>query len=147
VPILTKAIQELNLKFVDVENGASLTLRSGLISWLKDTNNNIDEIVSRVVRTDRVETKELCIDDLCVNRTQLEAILQSVGQSSLGGSTLETPGESSGDTEVDEGTDVLSGDEMPVENLAPTDDTSPDEQTIEDTPASPEAESAPSDGV
>lgn len=146
VPILTKAIQELDLKFVDVENGASLTLRSGLISWLKDTNNNIDEIVSRVVRTDRVETKELCIDDLCVNRTQLEAILQSVGQSSSGGSTLETSEEPSGETETDEGATTLS-DDVPTEDLVPVGDTSSEEQTSEDIPGSPETESAPSDGV
>ncbi len=60
-------------------------------------SNFVDGVLTITgLKTDRVETKELCVDDVCVTADDLRALLNSTGQSSSGGGT--SSGSSEGGT-------------------------------------------------
>lgn len=77
-PILVEAIRELNLKITDINNtSVSNTWRDALIAWFGNIENGITDIYAKVFHADRIETKELCIDDVCITKDQLQTILNS----------------------------------------------------------------------
>jgi hypothetical protein len=76
-PILTEAVRELNLKINNIESIATLqnqTFKDSLIAWLGDSANGITRIFS-----DRVDTKQLCVEDVCVTRDQFLNIVEQSG--------------------------------------------------------------------
>jgi len=66
-PILVEALREMNLKVTNITMPA-------------DASSIVEKIVAKLVKADRVETKELCVDDVCVTRDQFLRILESSGQ-------------------------------------------------------------------
>jgi hypothetical protein len=68
----------MNLKITDINNTAvSNTWRDALIAWFGNIENGITNMYVKVFHADRVETKELCIDDVCITKDQLQTILNS----------------------------------------------------------------------
>lgn len=71
-PILTKAIQELNIKLTTLPDTTTPnTFRDSLIAWLGDVGNGITELFAGKVRTN-----ELCVGNTCLNENQIQQILQ-----------------------------------------------------------------------
>ena len=135
-PYIIEGIKELNLK---IEPLASLdttndnTLGSLIRRYLESASNNL-----RLIFVDRVRTNELCIEDVCVTKAQLQQLLNNAGTagSSGGGSSTppveETPDEGGAPVE----------DETPTTEETPVEETPTDEPSGGETPA-PEPEPAP----
>ncbi len=112
-PVLTKAIQELDLKMVNIETFAadsvdSKTFVQNLIAWLANATNGIGDLFAKTLHSNDSHTKELCVGDAdgetCITKSQLDHLLQlqSVGMSGGGGSTVTTvSGDGSGTPPVD----------------------------------------------
>jgi hypothetical protein len=73
IPILTKGIQELDLKITDLTDLNDLTkantLRDNLVAWFSNVENKIT----------RIFTGEVCLTDpgqdpVCINRTELQSL-------------------------------------------------------------------------
>lgn len=80
-PILTKAIQELDLKITNIESFASsidTTFVDSVRNWLGDVGNGIQKIFAREIQTDK-----LCINQTCITENEL---LQLLSSQSLSGS-------------------------------------------------------------
>ncbi len=76
--------------------------------------NFVDGVLTLTgIKTDRVETKELCVDDVCVTADDLRALLNNGGQSSSGGSSAPS-GSSEGEV-IPENPDGSSGDTTDIE--------------------------------
>ena len=96
-PILTAAIQQLAGQFkkiepltdIDVTHDGSLA--SLIRTYLESATNGI-----RTIFADKVQTKELCIDDVCVNKDQLKQLLNSAGSAAV--APVVAPTTSAGDT-------------------------------------------------
>jgi hypothetical protein len=74
-PYLVKAMQEMNLKIEDLSSldlANTNSLGSIIKRFLEDVQNGID-----VVFFGEVRTKKLCIEDTCVDKTQLEELLNN----------------------------------------------------------------------
>ncbi|MEI6400047.1 MAG: tail fiber domain-containing protein [bacterium] len=98
IPLLAKSIQELDLKItpitsLDVANPNSLG--SLVKQFLANTQNTILDLYAQIIHADRVETKQLCIGQTCVDENQLKQLLQQQG----GGNAPVTNG---GNSPVDE---------------------------------------------
>jgi Chaperone of endosialidase len=76
-PLFAGAIQELNFKFNDIDVSHDGSLASLMRSYVENTANGI-----RTLFADKVQTKELCLEDVCVTKNQLQQILNSSGISS-----------------------------------------------------------------
>lgn len=93
IPLLVKSIQELDLKItpitsLDIANPNSL---GALIKqFLANTQNTILDLYAQIIHADRVETKQLCIGQTCVDENQLKQLLQQGGGSS-GGTPIVNP--------------------------------------------------------
>ncbi|MFA4890705.1 MAG: tail fiber domain-containing protein, partial [Candidatus Paceibacterota bacterium] len=73
IPVLTKAVQELNDKISIQISGASNQVASGfegILGWLTDKIITAKEFIA-----DKITTKQLCLEDVCVTRDQLKALL------------------------------------------------------------------------
>jgi hypothetical protein len=73
-PILTKAIQELNLKvdMLTIAGGnTSSNIFEGLIAWLENTGNGIRSIVVK---------DKICVDDQCLTRDDIRGLLEMKNQ-------------------------------------------------------------------
>jgi hypothetical protein len=93
IPILTKAIQEMNLKITDLSVGVALlggntgsssntlisVLFDPIITMFKDIYGAVWENgvlkIAQVI-SDKLTTKELCLEDICINKTQLKELLE-----------------------------------------------------------------------
>ena len=62
-PLLVKAIQDI-AKITG-------TFKSNLITWLGDAQNGIEVLTAKIIRADKVETKQLCIEDVCITKEEL----------------------------------------------------------------------------
>ena len=109
VPLLTKAIQ-------DIGNITS-TFRTNLIAWFGNVENGITDFYAKTVKGDKVETKELCIDDVCVTRDELMKLksMQATadngnGGGGTGGSGTPTPPPTDGGTPSGDGSGAGTGD-------------------------------------
>jgi hypothetical protein len=79
VPILTKAIQEMDLKITEINNvEQENTWRDSLIAWFGSVGNGIGNIFAKTFRA----SEQLCINDTCVTEAQLQALLQNSGTGS-----------------------------------------------------------------
>lgn len=77
-PVIVKAIQEMNLNVIELTNTERPNVwRDSIIAWMGDVENGINELYVKVFHADRVETKELCIEDVCVTKDQLQQVLNN----------------------------------------------------------------------
>jgi hypothetical protein len=93
IPYTIKAIQELNLKVEDLsslDTTKSTSLGSLISSFLSDAKNNLG-----LVFFGEVHTKKLCLDDLCITKTELQQILDKENVSTGASSSTTTPDSSS----------------------------------------------------
>lgn len=86
-PVLTKAIQELDIKISDIQSLADEDNSFGdtLRSWFADTTNGIGEFVATTIRGKRVETEELCVGSVCVTEEQFMQVFSGSMIPSAGG--------------------------------------------------------------
>ena len=98
---------------------------------LSSIENGITDLYAKVFHADRVETKELCVGQTCLNEAQVQQILRAVGSQPVTGS--DTP---SSDTPVTDPvtmpqdtstppTDQPTGDVTPQPSVDPVADTPP----------------------
>ncbi|HEY1041565.1 MAG TPA: tail fiber domain-containing protein [Candidatus Paceibacterota bacterium] len=104
VPLLTKAIQ-------DIGNITS-TFRTNLIAWFGNVENGITDFYAKTVKGDKVETKELCIDDVCVTRDELMKLksMQVNADNGNGGGGTPTPPPTDGGAPSGDGSGSGTGD-------------------------------------
>ncbi len=96
---IVKAIQELNvsvtdLSSFDIENENSMA--SMLIAWFSDATNGIQNIFTK-----RVTTEELCIEDVCITKEDLQDLLND------NGGTIYYPSQEDDGSGENEGDDVV----------------------------------------
>lgn len=128
-PILTKAIQEMNLNITDLSNlGRENTWRDAFIQWFADTKNGITDFVAERIQADRADLRELCLDDVCVTKEELQALLD--GAQNATSSSTDAP---SSDTDIPD--DTISS-----ETETSADDSDDTEGDANDGTANPETE-------
>lgn len=137
-PLLVKAIQELDVKIAGVsslvaQNTAAI---SSFKSMLADAGNGITRIF-----TDRLDTKQLCVEDVCVTRDQFLLMVQQVG----GQAQVIVPVDPAPVVEEpEEETEIVAPEQPTEETPAPQEETvtetPPQEEVIVETPV---VESAP----
>lgn len=67
-PAIVQSIQELDLKLSTIEAVSGIDAESffqRITKLVKDTVNSLEEIVVNLVKADRIETQELCVDGEC----------------------------------------------------------------------------------
>jgi hypothetical protein len=90
IPILTKGIQELDLKITDLTDLNDLTksntLRDNMVAWFGNVGNGISKLFVGEINTDNIKTKtstteSLCVKndrgETCITRDQLDALLSN----------------------------------------------------------------------
>ncbi|HNW71471.1 MAG TPA: tail fiber domain-containing protein [Candidatus Paceibacterota bacterium] len=120
-PILTEAIRELDLKVkefssIDVSNENSFA--SLIKKYLADVANGIE-----IVFFGEVHTKQLCIDDVCINKDQLQQLLDSSNITNTITSTVT-------DTDTTENTNLENADD--ADSDEPVIDSDIDSENIEE---------------
>ncbi len=128
-PYLVQGIQELDMKVTTLEQLIAST--SAMLSSV----SIFDRIQATLGVFTKVQTSELCLDDVCINKDQLRALLNQTGGSTPPPSN---PGNGGGDEPPPD--DGNASSTPPVEDETPSDepppeDTSADETPSEDTPA------------
>lgn len=113
-----EAIRELDLKISQIESVANTSMnRTGLAAWFADATNGIAKIYAETFESKKVQTEQVCLQDVCIDRNQLLQIIQQSGGSytppvvpppSGGDGTGDTGGDS-GDTGSDTGGDSGDG--------------------------------------
>ncbi len=140
VPVLTKAVQELNAK-VDLLSASSglstdtlLTTVSELISKaisdMKDVtlqsidsvNGVFEKITTNLLSSKKVETSELCVDDVCVTRDQFKKMVEKSLQEEPVSENVADPVVDPVDAREDNPRD-LNLDENPIPDPSPTPNT------------------------
>ena len=95
-------------------------------NWLADTTNGIANLYAKIIHADKVETKTLCLDDVCVTKDQLQEMLAGAGATAVPNSTTTTDiGSASGGVVTPA---------SPVETSSTTDTETPDKVTGSSTP-------------
>jgi len=93
---MVKALQELNLNLENIASTSATStpasqsfaasffsnIFSRITTWLADAGNGIQHIYAQAISSETVYTKELCIDNVCIDKTQLQALLDLAGTSS-----------------------------------------------------------------
>ena len=90
IPVIVSAIQQLAHQISDLANtvaGFAESFTTKQLAFVRGTGDSI------AVNT--VQTKQLCIDDVCVTKTQLQAMLAVAGSSSSSGGSSSSSGSSS----------------------------------------------------
>ena len=83
-PIIVEAIREMNLNIGMLSDMTrSNTWRDGLIAWFGNVENGITDLYAKIIHTDRVETKELCVGSVCVTEDQFLQVMNQSGQSEI----------------------------------------------------------------
>ena len=122
-PVLTKAIQELDLKITGIENFSDETFISRLREWLGSVTNGLEKLYAGKVETYEVQTDKLCVGSRCITESEFIELLDTNGI---------------GDTEDsnEDQDEVLDGQEndenIPVEDLGDEESQETEEVTIED---------------
>jgi hypothetical protein len=76
-PVLVNAIQELDLKFSTIEALSGVDTESffeRITTLVRDTIADMTEIVVQLVKADRIETQELCVDGECFTGDDIRAL-------------------------------------------------------------------------
>lgn len=131
---IVKGIQELDVRIKDIES-LDITNENSfaniLTAWFNDATNGIQNIFTK-----KVTTEELCIEDVCITKDDLQNILNQNG-----GIIIQNNNQG-GETSGEENTDNTDG-ETPNEEQVPVQD-SPSEESQ---PDSFEGEDASQDGT
>jgi hypothetical protein len=94
-PYIISAIQEMNLKIMEINNTEKPnTWRDVLIAWLGNMTNGITKIYAQVFESQQVKTQQICVGETCLNETQVQQILQVIGSTPL---PVNNPGNSTVD--------------------------------------------------
>jgi hypothetical protein len=150
-PVLAKAIQELDIKISDIQSLANEDNSFGdiLRNWFASATNGIQEFVAGTVRA----KNQLCIDDVCVTKSQLQNMIQvqslndgnTGNEEDLGGNVSEDVPPT--DPEIAPLSDEQESEQDEIETPPePSPEISePEDTPMEESPAEPEAstESAP----
>ncbi len=141
-PILTKAIQELDLKIESIETFASSVDTSfidGVRSWLGDATNGITNLFTK-----RLTTEEICIVDdqgeTCFNRSQINTILGNTEGNNNESSSLndEEAGDSNDNSEIptepEENSSETESDPVSNESETESESVEPEELPVSDEP-------------
>lgn len=135
-PILTKAIQELDMEVQDLSSldaSMSNSLGALITSLLADAGNGIQDIFTHILHADRVETNELCVGDTCVTEEEFLDLVHRSGNGDHDDSHEDVP--PSGDTGEGEetGDDGLgSSQEETGDPVTPEEDPVVEEQDVDD---------------
>ncbi len=78
-PILVEAVRELNLKIETIASLGNSALKQSLAAWLGDVGNGIATIYSQVLKSQKVETNELCVGSVCVTSEQFLHLVEQAG--------------------------------------------------------------------
>lgn len=96
VPVLIKAIQELNLK-VETLTASSTLQQTNATDLIAETFHAVsgyfETLVANVINAKQVKTETLCVGETCVTEAQLKTLLQNNGMS---GGTVIPPGDTGG---------------------------------------------------
>ncbi len=82
------ALQELDLKIAGLSSLDTMNNNSiGYLikSFLADVGNTIESIYAKVIHSDRIETKTLCVGSTCVTEEQFLQMVQGAGGQNSGG--------------------------------------------------------------
>ncbi len=108
-PILVEAIREMNLKITAINDSEiENSWRDSLIAWFGNVGNGITELF-----VGRVRTHELCLDDVCVTKDQLQQLLQNSQQTIVPSSSGNPPTDPDPEITPD---DTVPSDSDPIEN-------------------------------
>ncbi|MBI1974263.1 MAG: helix-turn-helix domain-containing protein [Candidatus Zambryskibacteria bacterium] len=128
-----------------------------ITTWLADVSNGIERIFVKTISSEIVYTKELCIDDICINKEQFKTLLEKNGIGVTVSAMTSEPSINSESTPVVEATPEASPEVIPesisTSEPAPTvepvsEPTSEVTSTPEPTPESePEPEPTPTPEV
>ena len=124
--ILVNAIKELNLNLETLTGNALLiggqatsstatsisfserffsNLFSRITTWLGEAGNGIENIFAKIINSDKIKTKEICVSndsgETCITRTQLDTLLSNVSSSN-------PPSQTSTTTPTDTTTPVIT---------------------------------------
>ena len=89
-PYMISAIQEMNLKITEINDlEKENSWRDALIAWFGNAANGITKIYADVFESKQVQTDQLCIKDVCMDRDQLYNLMNQTGPA--GNSTPPTP--------------------------------------------------------
>lgn len=78
-PILTKAIQELDLKLVDIQTLSDETFLSRMQNWFADAGNGIQRFFAKEIYTEQICVAKSDGTDFCINGDQLESVMNGSG--------------------------------------------------------------------
>jgi len=119
-----------------------------LISAVQELAGRVAEfanyIETKILRADRVNTKELCIDDICITKNQLQQLLdgESVSPSSNSDDEDTTPIE---DTSDDTGTSIQDTSTSTDSTVTPEESSTPTEAPVVE--AEPESSTTPEQNI
>jgi hypothetical protein len=137
--VLINAVKELNEKVSNQISIASSQITNsfdGILDWLSDKVVKAKEFIA-----DKITTKELCLEDVCINKEQLKALLEKTQTSSLPPPPLiseppvpsEVEEEPTPEPPLESFNEDLTGQAEPVPELTPP---APEETPLESQPLS-----------
>jgi hypothetical protein len=117
-PVIVRAIQELNLKIQPIADLTTTnnTFVAQLVAWMSNQANGVTDFFAG-----RVHTHELCIDDVCVTKTQLQQMLQNQSGSMGGGGSTSGGGTTTGTSTDATGAPVVTTGSVDVTSTTTTD--------------------------
>jgi hypothetical protein len=126
VPVLTKAVQELNIRIENLESSACAgddKLFGKLILWFGEASNTINGLFADTLH---VKT-QICIEDVCIDKAKLQELLasQQAGASCPAGAPLQQS--------IQGGAEIQKTDEPSVSPESPIQEELP--AVIEETPS------------
>lgn len=115
-PLFAGAIKELDLKvgpLLSLSTEDTGTLGYMIKNFLADFENTINDLYAKIIHSDKIETKELCVGSTCVTEQQFLQMIQNIGNSAgttSSGDTIGTTSEGDGSpTSGTIGGDATSG--------------------------------------
>lgn len=136
MPYVVSAIQSIDLHVAAFPSYDDEVFTVRLADFLKGIAERGEALIA-LVKSDKVETKELCVDDVCVTRDQFRAMVEQSGQ--VVSSPVVTPDPVEADPEeqsAPEESDSAPGAEpestLPEENTEPEDEAIPEEAPLEE---------------
>ncbi len=150
-PILTKAIQELDLKLVDIQTLSDETFLSRMRNWFADAGNGITKFFAKEIYTEQICVAKSDGTDFCINGDQLESVMNGSGnqiiytsnnnnQNDSGDTDEPIIGESSNNEVIEENGDSSDSEpqmdvdgETGVDTATNTDASPSEDQSIENT--------------
>jgi hypothetical protein len=135
-PVLVKAVQEMNFQLITIDNiETPNSFRDALIRWFGNVSNGITEFIAGTIRA----KDQLCIDDVCINKGELQQILNGQGTNNSGGST--SPSEGNGDNGESSTSGTMTSDigstSGTIDVINGNDGINPDTGTIPETTENP----------